>query len=296
MLSFILATVLLASAPQERPMLGPPDLETLPVTAPTLVEPYGSDPLQFGQLRLPDGPGPFPIAIVIHGGCWTRGFEDVGGTAPIASALTARGIATWNIEYRQIGHEGGGWPGMFLDLGAAADHLRILAQTQPLDLNRVVTVGHSAGAHGALFVASRGKLPADSEIRGADPLPVQAAVAIDGPGDIRTMMNGVDEMICGMPVMEPLFQGTAAERPERYRQSNPAENLPLGVPQYLVASTVLQPDAAEGYRAAAIAAGDVAEVLKLENAGHFNMIAPGEPSWTEVETLIVERAFASHVP
>lgn len=295
MLSFILATVLLASAPQERPMLGPPDLETLPVTAPTLVEPYGSDPLQFGQLRLPDGPGPFPIAIVIHGGCWTRGFEDVGGTAPIASALTARGIATWNIEYRQIGHEGGGWPGMFLDLGAAADHLRILAQTQPLDLNRVVTVGHSAGAHGALFVASRGKLPADSEIRGADPLPVQAAVAIDGPGDIRTMMNGVDEMICGMPVMEPLFQGTAAERPDRYREANPAEQLPLGVPQFLVASMVLQPEAANAYQAAATQAGDRVEILTLRNAGHFNMIAPGEPSWTEVEALI-ERALVSPTP
>jgi pimeloyl-ACP methyl ester carboxylesterase len=185
---------------------------------------------------------------------------------------------------------------MFLDLGAATDHLRVLARTQPLDLGRVVAVGHSAGAHGALFIASRGKLAPDSEIRGADPLPVHAAVAIDGPGDIRTMMNGVDEAICGMPVMAPLFQGTIAERPGRYREANPAEQLPLGVPQYLVASTVLQPDAAQAYRAAAVAAGDVAEVLTLRNAGHFNMIAPGEPSWTEVETLIVDRAFAPPAP
>ena len=32
--------------------------------------PYGSDPLQFGHLRLPAGPGPHPLAVVIHGGFW----------------------------------------------------------------------------------------------------------------------------------------------------------------------------------------------------------------------------------
>lgn len=271
-------------------MLRPSDLEKLPVTAPTLIEAYGTDPLQFGQLRLPAGTGPFPVAVVIHGGCWTKGFEDVNGLAPVASALTARGVATWNVEYRQVGDPGGGWPGMFQDVGSATDHLRVLARTHPLDLSRVVVIGHSAGAHAALFVASRSKLPAASEIRGADPLPVKAAVAIDGPGDIRTMMNGVDEAICGRPVIQPLFQGAAAEHPDRYRQANPAEQLPLGLPQYLVTSTVLSPGEGDAYRAAAVAAGDTAEVLHLQDAGHFNMVAPGEPSWTQVETLIVEQA------
>lgn len=291
MIGWILAAALAMTPPQDRPLLGPPDLETLPVTPPTLTQVYGPDPLQIGQLRLPAGDGPFPVAVIIHGGCWTRGFEDLNGTAPIASALTARGIATWNIEYRQIGHEGGGWPGMFRDVGDATDYLRVLARTQPLDLGRVVVVGHSAGAHGALIVASRSRLPASSEIRGSDPLPLKAVVAIDGPGDIRTMMNGVDEAICGMPVMATLFEGSPTEQPDRYRAANPAQHWPLGLPQYLVASMVLSADAAEAYVAGARAAGDTAEMISLENAGHFNMIAPGEPSWTQVETLIVERAF-----
>jgi acetyl esterase/lipase len=292
MLSFILATVLLASAPQDRPMLGPPDLERLPVTAPTLVEPYGSDPLQFGQLRLPEGPGPFPVAIVIHGGCWTRGFEDVGGTAPIASALTARGIATWNIEYRQLGDAGGGWPGTFQDWGAATDHLRSLGTRHPLDLDRIAVVGHSAGAHAALFIASRPTLGADSAVRGDDPLPVVAAVVVDGPADIRAMI-GVDEQICGGPVIAGLFGGGPTDQAARYAEGNPAERLPLGTAQYLVASAVLPPPAAEAYGVAARAAGDRVEVVVLEGACHFNMIAPGEPSWTEVEALIVDRALAA---
>src|SRR5258706_11392617 len=29
---------------------------------------YGTGPLQFGELRLPSGAGPFPVAILVHGG------------------------------------------------------------------------------------------------------------------------------------------------------------------------------------------------------------------------------------
>lgn len=295
MLGIVLAVALAGGGMQERPMLGPPDLRTLPVTAPTLTEAYGSDPVQVGELRLPQGTGPFPVAVIIHGGCWTRGFEDRGGTAPIASALAARGIATWNIGYRQMGDEGGGWPGTFQDWGAATDHLRSLAARHPLDLDRVAVVGHSAGAHAALFVAARQTLAATSEVRGPDPLAVDAAVAIDGPADLRTMI-GFDQQVCGAPVIANLLGGSPTDQAERYAQGNPAERLPLGADQYLVASVVLPPPAAAAYRASATAAGDRVEVLTLEGAGHFNMIAPGEPTWTEVETLIVERVFAAPAP
>jgi hypothetical protein len=61
--------------------------------------------------------------VVIHGGCWTKGFATLRNTAPLASALAAKGIATWNIEYRQVGDNGGGWLDTFLDWGAGLDHL-----------------------------------------------------------------------------------------------------------------------------------------------------------------------------
>lgn len=64
------------------------------VAKPAIVEQYGSDKLQFGELRLPAGKGPFPVVAVIHGGCWTRSYEDVTGTSPLADMLTKRGIAT----------------------------------------------------------------------------------------------------------------------------------------------------------------------------------------------------------
>src|SRR6476661_8743778 len=68
--------------------------------------PYGPDPFQFGDLRLPPGSGPHPVVVVIHGGFW-RAAYDLTHIGHLAAALTAAGVATWTIEYRRIGHPGG---------------------------------------------------------------------------------------------------------------------------------------------------------------------------------------------
>ncbi|WP_404369374.1 alpha/beta hydrolase family protein [Sphingomonas sp. MMS24-J45] len=267
--------------------MSPEDVRKLPATAPTLTEAYGADPHEIGELRVPKGKGPFPVAIVIHGGCWTKGFETIRGTAPIASALAAKGIATWNVEYRQIGDPGGGWPGTFIDWANGADHLRTLAKRYPLDLKRVIVVGHSAGALAALWVAARPRLDPAITVRGSDPLRVRAAVAIDGPGDLAPFV-GKDKAVCGAPVISQLLGGTPDAVPDRYRDGSPFRALPLGLPQTLVASAVLDPSEAETYRAAAAAKGDAVTVVTTPNSDHFNIIAPGEPQWAAVEAAILK--------
>lgn len=278
------------STPVAAQGLTPDAVDRLPTRVPHAVHRYGPAPQQYGQLRLPEGRGPFPVAVVVHGGCWTKGFATLANTAPLASALAERGIASWNIEYRQLGEAGAGWPGTFQDWGAGTDALRDLAAQHPLDLTRVVTVGHSAGAHAALWIAARPTLAADSEIGAAAPLPVQGAVAVDGPGDLAAFV-GVDEQVCGQPVITTLFGGKPAEVPARYADGSPAQRLPFGVAQALVASVVLPPDAARAY--AANAGGDDVRVIALEKAGHFDMIAPGQPSTEQVieavETLLAPR-------
>lgn len=49
--------------------------------APTLVERYGPDDLRSGQLRIPKGKGPFPVAVIVHGGCWTASYDTMAGIA-----------------------------------------------------------------------------------------------------------------------------------------------------------------------------------------------------------------------
>ncbi|CAN5282161.1 alpha/beta hydrolase [soil metagenome] len=276
---------------QAQQRLRPSDVDALPSTPPTVVEAYGSGPSQFGELRMPAGRGPFPVAVVIHGGCWTRGVATSKNTAALASALAAKGIATWNIEYRQQGDPGGGWPGTYQDWGAGTDHLRELSRRYPIDLSRVLVTGHSAGGHAALWVAARSRLPAGSEIGVAKPLPVKAVIALDGPGDLVETI-GFNNDYCGMPVVVPFMGGTPADKPERYAQASPIELLPIGVPPFLVVARFLLPERAERYAARARRTGDKVELLTLDT-GHFDVIAPGTEAWRGIEALFIQQAFAA---
>jgi acetyl esterase/lipase len=231
--------------------------------------PYGKDAQQFGELRLPEGPGPFPVAVVIHGGCWVAAVDTVAGVRPLAEALRSRGIATWSIEYRRLGNPGGGWPGTFTDVSMGVDHLSKLAKRHKLDLSRVSVVGHSAGAHLALWAASRPRLPAPWSRVAAKP---RSVAAIDGPAALAPFV-GADQQVCGRPVITELMGGAPATRAAEYALASPAAHLPLGVDQLLVAADL--GFAVKPYAAAARAAGDTVELLEPVGANHFDIITPG---------------------
>jgi len=245
---------------------------------------YGSDPFQFGDLRLPSGPGPHTVAIVIHGGFWRAQF-DLKHIARLAEALTATGWATWNIEYRRLGNPGGGWPGTLADVAAAADHLRELGSEHALDLDRVVAVGHSAGGHLALWLAARSRLPADSPLHSKPPLPLHAAVSLAGIADLRRAW----ELGLNNKVVASLLGGSPMEVPDRYAAASPAEMIPLGVHQILIHGTadkIVPFEISETYHHAARSRGDEATLIPLNGAGHFEGVAPETAEGNKViETL-----------
>jgi acetyl esterase/lipase len=248
---------------------------------------YGSDPLQFGELRVPATKGPHPVAVVVHGGCWLARLGNLDPRAvamdnmrPLAAALTEAGIATWNIEYRRLGNAGGGWPGTFRDVAAGADFVRTLARDRPLDLTRVIAIGHSAGAHLALWLASRHKLPESSELYTKDPLRLAGAVGLDGPADLKATIP-LQQPVCGAPVITDLIGGTPEQQPQRYRDASPIEWLPLGVRQAFFTGQMFAAHSAP-YAAAVKQAGDPAQVLPFPGAGHFVFIDPQSAVWPEV--------------
>lgn len=253
--------------------------------------PYGSDPLQFGELRLPATKGPHPVAIIVHGGCWSSKLGDMPPEMvalsllrPLAAELAAQGIATWNIEYRRLGNPGGGWPGTFLDAANATDHLRTIAKANSLDLTRTIAIGHSAGGHLALWLAARKKLPKDSQIATPNPLPLKAAINLDGPGDLAATVP-LSEPICGAPVVEQLFGGLPSTQAARYKQGSPVELLPLGIPQASFAGEMFA-SLAPAYQQAAKKSGDEATLTLDPKAGHFDWIDPKSPKWEQVLSTI----------
>ena len=101
-----------------------PDLLERPRPQPTATIRYGDDPLQVVDLWLPEGAGPHPVVLMVHGGCWQTEIADRTIMNWIADDLRRRGIAVWNIDYRGVDRPGGGYPGTFHDAAAAADALR----------------------------------------------------------------------------------------------------------------------------------------------------------------------------
>ncbi len=246
---------------------------------------YGPEHEQFGDLRLPTGDGPFPVVIGIHGGYW-RNRYGLGYFGHVCATLAARGVATWNVEYRRLGDAGGGWPGTLLDVGAAADALRTLAPTYPLDLTRVVALGHSAGGHLACWLAGRARIPVESALHSADPLPLSGAVTLAGVLDLRRAW----ELRLSENVTEQLLGGTPDSVPERYAAASPYDLLPLGVRQVLVHGTAddsVPYEIGERYAARARQVGDGVELITLPRAGHFELVDPQSAEWPLVERAVL---------
>ena len=221
---------------------------------------YGDDRFQFCDLRLPAGNGPHPIAVLLHGGFWRSiyGLEYLGH---VSAALTAAGIATWNIEYRRLGNPGGGWPGTFEDVAKAVDHLAAIAVEFNLGLNRMIAIGHSAGGHLAFWLAAERKRL------------LQGVVGLAGVVDLRRAW----ELRLSNAVVADFLGGSPEEVPDRYRLASPIERLPLRIPQRLfhgTSDTSVPYEIAVHYVHAAQLCGDDAELITLENAGHFEIVDP----------------------
>lgn len=277
-----------SSAMSVKEPMGPAEFQSLPSQPADHRIAYGKDPSQFADLRLPSTPGSYPVVILIHGGCWKADYATLRDMAPIADALKANGIATWNIEYRRLGQPGSGWPGTYEDVGRGVDYLRSIAGQYRLDLDRVVVVGHSAGGHLALWVAARKRLPPGSALYVSNPLPIRGVVDLAGPGDMATEI-AVEVGACQSRVVEQFLGGSTGSVPERYAQVSASKMLPLGVPQVLVWGDHdnLRPVwLGKKYAKAATAAGDSVNLIIVPGLGHFEVASPYSPAWPRVRDAV----------
>jgi acetyl esterase/lipase len=272
-----------------------PDILSLSAAPLDVRHAYGTAPSQFGELRLPRHrqPAPWPVVCVIHGGYY-RARYDLTYIGHLAAALTREGLATWSIEYRRLSETGGGWPGTFLDVGAALDALRKLARSQPLDLTRVVTLGHSAGGQLALWLASRPRLPASTALSMPDPVSVRGVAAVAPVADLAR----ASELGLSDGVVDQLMGGPPEAVAQRYALASPIQRLPLGVPQVVLHGTAdahVPIELSERYLAAARAVGDPVELVTLAGVDHFEPIDPRASAYAATREA-VRRALTRSSP
>jgi alpha-L-fucosidase 2 len=127
--------------------------------------------LEYGQaggerllldVSVPEGAGPFPVAILVHGGGWRRG--DKGGSdkpgdgadiTPWFGALTQAKYVWFSINYRLAPKHR--WPACFEDLQTAVRWVKAHAGEYRGDPGRIVLFGHSAGGHLVTMLATQSK-------------------------------------------------------------------------------------------------------------------------------------------
>ncbi len=249
--------------------------------APTAKIAYGSAPSQFAELFRPAGPGPFPVVVLVHGGCWTIQFGGITQMHNVAGALAARGIAVWNVEYRRVDEDGGGYPGTYLDINAALDKLAAEAPRYQLDTERIVAMGHSAGGQLVQWIAGRARITPSSPLFQRKLLPVRDIISLGGLADLRNEKDLI-KTSCGRDMVQ-LTGEPSSTRPDVYADTNAAELMPNGSRTILITGaldTISPPRAAYAYAARAQAAGDMARVVILPNASHYDEIAATSPAWS----------------
>jgi acetyl esterase/lipase len=247
---------------------------------------YGSDPQHFAELRFPDGLGPFPLLFVIHGGFWQSTY-DLKHIGSLCAALTKKGIITCNLEYRRIGDSGGGWPGTFLDVSLAADViLKAISSDSSVDASRVAVIGHSAGGHLALWLASRHRIAKASSLQSVHEHRIARAVSLAGVCDLRTAWN----QRLGNGAIERLMGGAPDHYPDRFNAGSPIELLPSGSRQVLIHGTddnIVPISQSEKFVEKAQQLGDQSTLVRLEGVGHFELIDPESDAWSKVAGAVL---------
>lgn len=241
---------------------------------------YGEDPLQFGNLIMPTSSSKSPLVMIIHGGCWSNSY-DYTLMDDMAADLAKRGYATWNIEFRRIEDEGGGWPGTFVDVANAFKHLTQMAKEYPFDINNIIVTGHSSGGHLALMLGAQPQLKANSQIKVNDLPNIKGIVSLAGITDLSTFIT---PDWCGSNILK-LVGGNPDEYPDRYLEGSPISYLPLGIPHKLINGINdkrVSIDHITPYSVRAEEVGDSFELLSVPDAGHFEVIEPGSVAWKTI--------------
>lgn len=235
--------------------------------------PYGKAPQQFGDIFLPQGSGPHPAVIFIHGGFWRNAYS-LEHAGHLCAALARAGAAVWSLEYRRLGDPGGDWKGMSDDIVRGGEQIVSVGNRYNLDLKRVIAAGHSAGGQLALWLAAQMAV----DLRGVVPL---AAVS-----DLRRAYAlQLDGGVAG-----ELIGGSPDRVPQRYAAASPIELLPIAPPQRVVhgtADNIVPFDMSQRFAKAS----KNATLVALSGAGHFDLIDPRSKFWPTVQKNILDWQF-----
>jgi len=227
---------------------------------------YGAAAQHFMNVRLPANKKASGAVMNIHGGFW-RNQYDLLHAGHLCAALTKAGYATFNVEYRRVGDDGGGWPGTFEDLRSAYGYLRQHAAKFGINGDKVVVMGHSAGGQLALALAGH-----ESSVAGA--------ISLAGVLDLQRAF----ELHLSNDAVLEFLGGTPQQVPEHYREASPF-SLKIAARQVVIAGDaddIVPPQMSRDYAAKKKADGERVQLAEIAKADHFDLIDPRSEAFGKV--------------
>jgi acetyl esterase/lipase len=239
---------------------------------------YGADSNQFIDLRLPSATAKeWPLVMNIHGGFW-RAKYSLAHAGHLCAALTAKGLATANVEYRRVGNEGGAWPGTFADVRAAYNFLVQNAHQYNFEAKKVIVIGHSAGGQLALCLAAHERS-------------VTRVVSLAGVVDLQRAY----QLHLSNDAVVEFLRGAPKDVPDHYREADPMQ---LAIPQaqqWLIhgsSDDIVPVDFSRNYVSAKQKRSgkekEDVHLLEIAEAGHFDLIDPRSRAWKQVEKTVLQ--------
>lgn len=223
----------------------------------------------------PEGAGPFPSVLLIHGGAWKRGDRDQ--VTSLARRIASRGYLVMNTTYRLVPE----WifPAQLEDVQEA---LRWMhgpeGARRGIDASRIGTFGYSAGGH---LAALAGHI-ADDPKYGDPRTRVKAIVAGGTPADLTLYEGGY--------LVPNFIGGPKSEKLEQYRLASPVTHVNPGDPPVFIYQATLDDyvpyEQAETYKAALDRALIANELFVIRGHGHISaFFADGEAVDAALEFL-----------
>lgn len=281
-----------AETPEQAKLMTWGDLTSRRLPKPTIGTEFGIGETDLMDLWIPDGEGPFPVVLMIHGGCWQKSIADRSLMNYAAESLRRDGMAVVNIEYRGVDEAGGGYPGTFTDVARAAAFMPRFADEMDLDMTRVAGFGHSAGGHLVTWLAGIHNLPEDSEIARAladiEPLKMVGVINSGGLADLD-MSEPVTLSSCLSDIKDKLTGPVTAARPDPLADTSSDRLLPSGTTIYSVNGArdrIAPASLGEAFTQKAKSAGDSAQSFTIADEGHVELIAPGSAAFDKQTELL----------
>jgi alpha-L-fucosidase 2 len=207
---------------------------------------------------VPDGQGPFPTCVLVHGGGFVRGDKQTF-IKPLFAPLSQAGFTWFTINYRLAPEHR--WPACAEDVETAIRWVKSHAKEYKVDSSRIALIGESAGGHLVSYVGCRS----------GGELGLGAVVPFYAPHDLEFQVqsrNALGES------MQALFGLTELndEAWRRLREASPSTYIRAGLPPYLLIHG--DKDAQVPYAQSVRfqqqmkAAGNACELVSIAEGGH----------------------------